>query len=519
MGKRSRELPDLRWLIASIILAALLIITIAVNNNQQTTDTNLLSDALDIDNGDLKINWDSYPTFDIELSESLTISQSGTYHLTGDLDNGSILIKSAKGQIRLILDNVVMTSESGPVIKCDEADDLVIELEGENTLADSSDYSKITDADVTGAIYSKGDLTFQGNGTLNLTANYQDAIVGKDDVKFKSGKYHIVAEDDAIRGKDSIYIVGGNFDISANNDCFKATNDVDTGKGFVLVEDGSFNLISKNAKAIKTTKILLLKGGNYSISTFDDAIHSDNYIAITGSIYNITSGDDGIHANNELIIDGGELHIIKAYEGLEAQIVTINNGDIDLITTDDGINAGGGADKSSQNRPGANPFKADEKCTITINGGKVYVNASGDGIDSNGWLYINGGNVIVDGPTNNGNGALDAGMGVVMNGGEVYAIGSSGMATTLGNTSSIFNVSVYFNTVEPASTKITIKNKSEETILEHTSAKQFSHLAFGSPKLQLGDTYTLYINDEEYTSFTLSDITTEIGKTNNMPKR
>ena len=513
MSGRNRELPDLRWLLAIIVVLVLLLITIAVNNDRIVTDTTILSDSLDIDNGDLKINWDSLPTYDIELTESLTINKSGTYHLTGNLDNGSILIKSAKAQVKLLLDNVVITSSSGPVIKWDEADDLVIETIGENTLADSSDYSKIIDEDVTGAIYSKADLTFQGDGTLNLTANYQDAIVGKDDVKFNSGRYQIIAEDDAIRGKDSVYIVGGDFDITSNNDCMKVTNDVDAGKGFILIENGNFSLVSKKAKAIKTVKTILLKDGNYSISTYDDAIHSDNYLSITGGTFNITSGDDGIHANRELIVDGGNIYISKAYEGLEAQVVTINNGEISLMTNDDGINAGGGADESSKNRPGANPFNADENCVISINGGNIYINSAGDGIDSNGWLYFNGGTTVVDGPTNNGNGALDAGMNVIINGGEVLAVGSSGMATTLSDTSNLFNVSIYLNTIQPAGTNITLRNQKGEIVLEHNSAKQFSHLTFGSPKLQPGETYTLYLNEEEHTAFTISNITTEVGKT------
>lgn len=519
MGRRNRELPDLRWLLAIIIVLVLLLITIAVNNDRITTDANILSSSLDIDNGDLKINWDSLPTYDIELTESLAINKSGTYHLTGNLNDGQITVKSAKAEVRLLLDNVNIISDSGPVIKCDEAEDLVIETIGKNTLADNSDYSKIADEDVTGAIYSKADLTFQGDGSLNLTANYQDAIVGKDDVKFNSGKYQIVAEDDAIRGKDSVYVVSGDFDITSNNDCLKTTNDTDAGKGFILIEDGNFSLVSKQAKAIKAVNTVLLKNGNFSVNTYDDSIHSDNYLSITGGTINIKSGDDGIHANRELIIDGGNIYISKAYEGLEAQVVTINNGEISLTTNDDGINAGGGADESSQNRPGANPFNTDEDCVITINGGNIYVNSAGDGIDSNGWVYFNGGTTIVDGPTNNGNGALDASMSVILNGGEVLAIGSSGMATALSDTSNLFNISIYFDTVQPAETNITLKNQKGETVLEHNSAKQFSHLAFGSLSIQPGETYTLFLNEEEYTTFTITNITTNIGKTANNFKR
>ena len=106
-----------------------------------------------------------------------------------------------------------------------------------------------------------------------------------------------------------------------------------------------------------------------------------------------------------------------------------------------------------------------------------------------------------------------------MNGGEATAIGSSGMAESLGNTSNIFNVSVYLSSIQPAGTNIKITNSKNEIIMEHTSIKQFSHIAFGSNKLFIGETYTININDELYDSFTISEITTTIGKTNNAFKR
>ena len=513
MGERVRKIPDLRWLFVAVIIVALLIVTVAVNNNEATMNTATLTNSLDVDNGDLKINWDQYPTTTVDLNGPLKIDKSGIYHLTGDLEDGSITINSAKAEVKLILDNVTLSNSNGPVIECYEAEDLVIELVGESTIIDGTNYAASTDEDVTGAIYSKADLTLQGEGTLYLNANHEDAIVGKDDVKIASGNYVINASDDGIRGKDSVYIVGGNVDITSGSDCIKSTNEIDSGKGFVLIENGNLNLNSTSAKGIKAIKTILIKNGNAIISSYDDSIHSDNYVDITGGQINISAGDDAIHANTELIIEGGNIHVAKSYEGLEAQVVTINDGEISLNTNDDGINAGGGADESSKNRAGANQFNADENCVININGGNLYVNSSGDGIDSNGWLYFNGGTVIVDGPTNNGNGALDAGMGIVTNGGEVTAIGSSGMAESLGNNSSIFNVEIYLNSIQPANTTITIKDSEENTIMEHTSKKQFSHIAYGSDKLVIAGTYTLYINDEKYDEFTISDITTTVGKT------
>ena len=456
---------DKRWLWAIAAAVALLIIGVVVNINHGTTGPTATTSALDIDNGDLKINWDRYATTNLELTESITIADSGVYRITGSLENGSILVNAgAGGEVKLILDNVSIKNSTGPAISCISGDDLVIELVGENYLADGTKYSADLDEDIKSTIYSKADLTFEGDGELTVTANYQDTIVSKDDLKFNSGTYHITATDDGIRGKDSVYIVDGTFDITAKGDGIKSTNETDAGKGFVLIENGNITIVA---------------------------------------------GDDGIHAINLLTIQNGIVNITKSYEGLEAQKIIINNGEISVTASDDGINAGGGSDNTSNN-----PMVGDANCELTFNGGNVYVNSSGDGVDSNGYIYFNGGKVVIDGPTNNGNGALDSGLGIMMNGGEVISVGSSGMAETLGSTSSIYNISVYFIPQQAAGTKIEIKNSNDETILEYTSAKAFSHLSAGSAYFKAGEAYALYLNGEKYQTFTINDITTVIGNSN-----
>ena len=503
-----------RWLIILVVMVAVVVTTMVMNGRHTNESASKVAGTMDIDNGDTKINWDRYPTTDIELTESLNITASGTYHLTGELTNGLVTISAGdEGVVRLILDNVSITNPDGPAIACYSGDDLVIELIGENYLEDGEAYLSKYDADVTGALYSKADLSFQGDGKLELVGNYMDGIVGKDDVKFNSGAYNIEAADDGIRGKDSVHIVSGDFVIEAGADGIKSTNETVTGKGFVLIEDGNFNL-STGAKGIKAINSILIYSGDYTVQSTDDAIHSNNYIGIIDGKVNIVSGDDGVHADRELIVDGGDITIAKSYEGMEAQAVTIRGGNVHIVSSDDGINAGGGADTSANNRPGAGTFDADEKCVLTIDGGEVYINASGDGVDSNGWLYFNGGSVVIDGPTNNGNGALDIGLGIVMNGGSVLAVGASGMAESLGASSSVYNASIYLASTQPANTVIEIKDSDGNTVIKHTAAKSFSHIAVGDERFQLGEKYVLYLDGEEYTNFTISGIVTTVGNAN-----
>lgn len=460
----------LNWALGALAIVTLLTIAIIINNNHTGTTSEQIISGIATDNGDLKINWSRYDTYNVALSETYTITKSGIYHLTGTIPDGGIIIQTtSESVVKLIFDNVTIKNSTGPAIACYSADDLVIELVGENILEDGQTYAKNYDEDVNGVIYSKADLTLGGDGTLTLTANYQDGIVSKDDLKFDSGTFYVTAVDDAIRGKDSVYIVGGIFNLTARGDGIKSTNDTDSGKGFVLIENGEINL---------------------------------------------AVGDDGIHAERSLIINDGKINITKSYEGLEGRNILITGGDIQIAASDDGINAGGGSDTSNQ----AGAFASDVNCVLTIEGGDIHINASGDGVDSNGYIHFNGGNVVVDGPTNNGNGALDAGISINQTGGTVIAVGSSGMAETLGQNSNIYNVSVYFTSSQAAGTKITIKDSSGQTIIKHTAAKTFSHLAAGTQDFIIGETYTIYLNDLKYQSFTISNVTTVVGTSYSNPQ-
>lgn len=427
-------------------LVAMIALAVAINLNYNNTDT-ASSDAINIDNGDAKIDWDSYPSYTVELTNSYEITAPGTYYLSGTIEGGGISIKLVdNGVARLVLNGVSIKNSSGPAIACYSGEDLVIETKGVNYLEDGNSYTGY-DEDVKGAIYTKTDLTLNGDGILNVKANYEDAIVSKDDLKINGGTYNITASDDGIRGKDSVYIIDGKITISAKGDGIKSNNDKDNAKGFIL-------------------------------------------------------------------ITGGEVNIDKSYEGLEARKVIIDDGVVTIYSNDDGINTAGTTDGTSTNSN--NPFDSNENNVITINGGSVYVNSAGDGLDSNGYIYINGGNVVVDGPTNSGNGALDAGAGIIMNGGTAVAVGASGMAGDLGNSSAIYSASIFFASTLPKDTLIEIKDSAKNTIISHTSAKTFSHMAVGSSAFKSGETYTIYINGSEYDSFTILETVTVVGNGGNM---
>lgn len=532
---------------------------------KESTSVDSIDTNVELDISDEKIEWSNYENREITLTESITITESGVYNLSGEIENGFITVKT-DGDIKLNLGGVTITNDKGPAIYIESANTVIIStvLDTKNTLADGKTYVFNGDSEIEGAIYSKDDLVLEGEGTLVVNGNKGDAIVCKDDLKINSGTYIITSEDDGIRGKDSLYILDGTFTINALGDGMKSTNDTDPTKGYVKIENGTFTITSTldgiqaeskvlisngifdittgggssnssdksgwesnswgnastdsdSAKGIKASDNIVLTGGNYHLNTSDDSIHSNNYVGIGGGIYTISSGDDGIHADSELVIDQGEIDIQKSYEGLEAETITIHDGNIKVVSSDDGLNAAGGNDSSAINRPqpGANHYANSSKSSLTINGGIIYVNASGDGLDANGSIYMNGGFVTVDGPANSGNGALDYDAEFKITGGTLIAVGSSGMSQGISSSSTQYGVLINFSSNYSSGTIITITDSNHNEVMSYTSGKSFSSIVFSSKNLSKG-TYTVQINGNLEQTFTIDNISSIIGNSSMM---
>ena len=115
----------------------------------------------------------------------------------------------------------------------------------------------------------------------------------------------------------------------------------------------------------------------------DDGIHSNGSVSIAGGKFEITCTDDAIHADELVVIEDGDINI-NAHEGIEGTYIKINGGKVNISASDDGINA----TNKSKNYSTA----------IEINGGDITIKmGSGDtdAIDSNGDLYINGGTIDI----------------------------------------------------------------------------------------------------------------------------
>ncbi len=541
-------------LLLGLLLGGLFLLGRKEKNVASTTKVSALISHINTDDDDEKINWDAYQQYEYQLSKSLVITDEGVYRLSGKIRNGNITIRT-NGNVKLILNGVSITNQEGPAILVENASDVVIETveNSINSLEDGNIYLHDNTTEV-GTILSHDDLTFQGNGTLIVTANKEDAIVSNDDLKFVSGNYEITSMDDGIRGKDSVYIQNGTFKIVSQGDGIKSTNTKDTGKGFVYIQDGHFeitslldgiqaekqlqiqkgnfqieagkevqlyqeetavatqNTKSEQAKALKAEENIIIQNGTFHLQSSSDALHSSRCVGIQNGTFEITAKDDGIHADEEVVIEEGKVTISNSYEGIEGARITIHGGQVQVNASDDGINIAGGNDSSSKKSEEENDFSTRQDAILTIDGGEISINALGDGIDVNGGCYLNGGVLKVEGPVNDGNAAIDYDLFFEVNGGTLFASGSSGMMQGCSPSSKTYSLSIVLDKTYGKNDQIFLLDSKGKEVFSYQSDKDYDSLVIASPKLKKNKTYTLKVNQQTIEEISISSIVTEIGK-------
>ena len=240
---------------------------------------------------------------------TVTITAGGTYVLQGTLNDGIVIVDAdSKDDVQLVLDGVELSNEDGAAIYVKNADRVTVSTTAgtKNTLVNAGEFVAIDDNNIDGVIFSKDDLTLNGEGTLILKSDYGHGVVSKDDLHVDGGTIEIQVAKHGLSGKDSVNITGGNVEITCGKDGIHSANDDDATLGSTYISGGEITIISE---------------------------------------------DDGIHSDNELVITDGKLVIPESYEGLEAMIVEIAGGEVIVNADDDGVNASGGTVNSSTSRP------------------------------------------------------------------------------------------------------------------------------------------------------------------------
>lgn len=425
-----------------------------------------------------------------------------------------------------------------------------------------------------GAVYARDDLTLAGDGTLRVLGYLNNGVQTSNNLVISGGSIAVEAVNNGVKGKDSVTVTGGVLDIQAGGDGVKSDDTTGEGYGTIAISGGEFTIratgdgiqaettlditggtfdivtgggsgsvTSSNndrdvffgwfnmdandtwdmedagqtsAKGLKSGVATTISGGTFTADCLDDAVHSNGDITISGGVFSLASGDDGVHADVSLTIQDGKLTITKSYEGLEANLITIAGGEIDVTARDDGINAYGGQNRMGGGRGGwgQSGKTTDTMPELTITGGTITVNADGDGLDSNGNLTVQGGITIINGPTNSGNGALDVGSEnsgkAIVTGGTVLALGASGMDETFDSSSTQCSFRYRPGSTFSAGDEIVILDSDGKELIRYTAVKSGSSVVFTAPELAQGSVYTVKVGSQT-AEITLDSVSTSSG--------
>ena len=401
--------------------------------------------------------------------------------------------------------SLTVTSPAGHGIVC--KDDLVI-TGGEYSISCASHG---LDANDSVRIGGDASVTIDAGKDGIHADNSDDTSLGF--VYIGNGNLKIEAEGDGVSAGAYMQIEGGTVDILAGGGSVNATKEASDSWGGFMGRGGFSPMMpssqstsvsdseSTSMKGLKSAGDTVISGGNITVDSADDGIHSDASVTLSGGTFEIATGDDGVHAEENLTVTAGAVTITESYEGLEALHIAIEGGEIRLTASDDGLNAAGGTDSSGMTggrdgmfkggKGGMGAMSASSGGTIVISGGSVYINASGDGIDSNGSLEITGGYTVVCGPAQGDTSTLDYDTSAVIAGGTFIGTGASSMAQSFSDSGQGV-VAVRTGTNE-AGTVITLADSDGNTVISHSPELAFQVIILSSPEIVSGESYTLTV--------------------------
>ena len=409
-----------------------------------------------------------YTGYEIDGTD-VSITAAGTYVFSGDCDNGSITVKKGVTGVTIVLNGLTLTNDDSAAITLNKTAEasLIAAAGTTNTVADTEGSN---DENAAVKVKSGASLSIGGTGTLTVDGNAKNGIKGAADavITVAEVKLNINAANDGLSCDDELNITGGTLSITAGGDAVKASPDTGdtenpdtTSLGNVTISGGTLTLNatedgiqadgdltisggtfhvktngghttaltddSASCKGFKAGKTLTVTGGTLTVDSADDAMHANTDVTISGGTLTLATGDDGVHADNDLVIgtkgasstSTPRINITASYEGLEGTTVNVYSGDIDVVASDDGVNA-------------ANSTLGEhsDKYAINIAGGDLYIDAGSDGLDSNNDISMTGGKVEVYGADAMMDAAIDYDGTFTLSGGTLFGAGMEPSAGT-----------------------------------------------------------------------------------------
>jgi hypothetical protein len=399
---------------------------------------------------------------------TVNINSGGNYTIRGISSNGQILVSTSE-EVAIILDGADITNNSGAAIYS-VSSRLVITLavNSVNRLVDGRRNFART-GEPNAALFSHNNLTINGSGSLTVTAENNTGIQSHGTLTINGGVYNITT--------------GGGFPGGSLRRGSHTRSDE-----WVVIRTKP---AEGNYRGIQASQINI-SGGYITVSAYDDAIQSRGNININGGTFALQTGENAILADNTITINDGNINIQNSFEGIEAAFINLNGGIIRVRSTDDGINI--------YSLTGL----------LTISGGDIYVNAEGDGIDSNRDMLMTGGTVRIDGPAVSNNGAVDVDGRFNIRGGTLIGVDAQ-MSQAPDTTSTQPSIQIRFNRMQSAGTEFSLRSPDGRILLQFTPLKQYRNIVLSSPDLQRNSTYSFYLDNIKLSDIMLTSSVTRIS--------
>lgn len=448
---------------------------VAHANEESSQEETASLDALDLEftKRDLDASYDEVAATKITLADStahvqgsgasavgstVTITQAGTYLVTGMLSDGQIVVEAGdEDKLQIVFAGVSIHHETGPALFVSNADKCFVTLADgtENTLSDGAAYQLTGEDDSRDAtIFSKDDLTINGTGSLTVTGAYKHAVCSNDDLVITGGTFSVTSVEDAFRGKDCIKIADGAFTVNAGDDAFHSD-------AFFYAADGKVN-VETCYEGYEGTQVIV-SGGEHTINASDDALNAALPDSDTSTDADVTDTRIAPDAQGTSNMQGAP----------DAQGMP-------------GMQAGPGAG-------GDQMAASSSECVIQINGGILTLSAQNDGIDSNGTVEITGGTVLVSGPDAGMDGALDYDMSATVSGGTLLMVGAVGNTNGLSaSDQSVALVSVSGK----AGQKVAFLDAEGAELASLTPQIDFGSVLVSSPQVAEGEAFSIQVNGE-----------------------
>ncbi len=402
----------------------------------------------------IELNGDGATASDSSVKISgttITITKDATHIISGTLNDGMIIVDAPDtAKLQLVLNNTDITSKTSAPLYIKEADKVFVTLVGDNVLTSGDSFNDTQEDNIDGTVFSKQDLTFNGEGTLTVSSPAGHGIVGKDDLVFTGGSYTITSTSHGIQANDSVRIKNAIISADAGKDGIHVENTDDTEKGFVYISSGTVKIESEG-DGISSSSYMQITDGTFEItaggghengakessdnfgqfgggggmhgdrnigrnpegmsfattSTTDDdsstsmkGIKSDNSMLISGGTFTVDSADDSIHSNISATINGGTFEIASGDDAIHAEdTLTVTNGKFDISECYEGLEAlhievSGGNIKLKSSDDGLNAAGGTDNSGTggrddMFGGGGMGGNSNGSIVISGGTLYIN----------------------------------------------------------------------------------------------------------------------------------